>query len=358
MAAGGVAEPTVQATTLLFTTVTDTTLTLSWTNGDGATRIVLAKSGGAVDSDPVDETTYAADAAFGSGDQLGTGNYVLFNGSGNSVDVTGLTKNTTYHFRVFELNGGAGAENYFTDTASGNPASQLTEYEYLNIAGLVFSFASLGDGSQFDIDGGNAISVWRPEAQESGGAWTFEQSTGIHQPILGGSTAGVPDFDGSNDNFDLFDGGSPGAWTGGVMTIVAVAAQTVDADAFVHHVSDNAEAINLSAAGVINLRDRNVNTWVASVAKDTDSETIIAAAADISVLNNDVASFKRDSNAIVNDTATNMDANEFGIDTMGRQNTRTIAGNYYHLLLYDVKVTDAQLETIVTELNSIYSPSF
>ena len=54
----------------------------------------------------------------------GSGNYVVYSGSGNSVNLTGLLPETTYHFAVFEFNGSAGTENYLT--ASPATGSQQT----------------------------------------------------------------------------------------------------------------------------------------------------------------------------------------------------------------------------------------
>ncbi|MBP7830351.1 MAG: autotransporter-associated beta strand repeat-containing protein [Kiritimatiellae bacterium] len=119
-------EPTVQATTIVFSSFGTAGMTVGWTPGDGANRVVVAHAGAAVDDDPDDAATYAADANFGDGAEIGTGNYVVYNGSGNSVPVTGLSPDTVYHFRVYEYNGSGGSENYLTNSASGNPASRTT----------------------------------------------------------------------------------------------------------------------------------------------------------------------------------------------------------------------------------------
>ena len=120
------AEPTTQASGINFTSLGKSTITVNWTSGNGANRIVVAKEAAAVDSHPVDGTGYTANSVFGSGTQLGTGNYVVYGGSGSSVAVTGLKTNTTYHFRVYEYNGSGATLNYMTNTATANPASQAT----------------------------------------------------------------------------------------------------------------------------------------------------------------------------------------------------------------------------------------
>lgn len=125
---GGEALPTIQATDLIFSNVLSTSLTLSWTNGDGAGRIVVARASGAVNSNPVNDTDYTANAAFGSGDQIGTGNFVVYSGTGSTVNITGLSAGTEYHFRVYEFNGSAPIIRYLTDTATGNPASVVAAF--------------------------------------------------------------------------------------------------------------------------------------------------------------------------------------------------------------------------------------
>lgn len=97
--------PTVQATAATVVGTGTTTATVTWTRGNGGSVIVLMKAGSAVDSNPVNNTSYSASSAFGTGTQIGTGNRVIFLGAGTSVAVTALTAGTTYHVAVYELNG-------------------------------------------------------------------------------------------------------------------------------------------------------------------------------------------------------------------------------------------------------------
>lgn len=118
-------EPTTQTSSLAFTNVSTTGFTIGWTNGNGANRIVLVKATNAVDANPNDATAYTANTTFGSGPQIGVGNYVVFNGTGNSVNVTGLSANTVYHVAVYEFNGSSTAINYLTSTPLTGSGSSL-----------------------------------------------------------------------------------------------------------------------------------------------------------------------------------------------------------------------------------------
>jgi hypothetical protein len=116
-------EPT-QSTNVNFTGVLDRSMTITWTRGNGDGSIVLVKAGSAVDSAPVDGTAHNASTVFESGDELGTGNYVVLRADANEVTVTGLTASTDYWVAVYEYAGSGSAVNYQQDTpADGNQAT-------------------------------------------------------------------------------------------------------------------------------------------------------------------------------------------------------------------------------------------
>lgn len=125
-----VAEPTTQASAISVGTVNQTSLAnVTWTDGNGSGRLVVVKAGSAVDAFPVDGASYTANAAFGSGTEIGTGNFVVHSGSGPLATLSGLTRDVVYHFRAFEVNGSGGSENYLTNAAAGNPIQQPTMAE-------------------------------------------------------------------------------------------------------------------------------------------------------------------------------------------------------------------------------------
>ncbi|MCB0401570.1 MAG: lamin tail domain-containing protein [Flavobacteriales bacterium] len=97
-------EPTTNASTMVFSNMACFSMDLSWTSGNGANRIVVA-SAAPITGTPSDQTLYIANATFGLGSTIAANEYVVYNGSGNSVSVSGLSSSTMYYFAVFEYNG-------------------------------------------------------------------------------------------------------------------------------------------------------------------------------------------------------------------------------------------------------------
>jgi hypothetical protein len=121
-------EPVTQASAILFSNVGINSMTVSWTSGTGTNRIVVVKAGG-TPTIPTDGSTYSANSEYGLGGTIAANEFVLYNGSGNTVDVTGLTGSTSYTFKVFEYNGSAGTENYLTTSnAQTQSTTGLTYY--------------------------------------------------------------------------------------------------------------------------------------------------------------------------------------------------------------------------------------
>jgi autotransporter-associated beta strand protein len=119
-------EPDVQASNIVFSLVATNAMTVTWQNGNGDQRLVVVRGTNAVNADPVDNTSYTANTTYGSGSHLGNGNYVVYSGTGTSVNVQGLLAGQTYHFRVYEFIGTGGGQNYNTNTAVNNPRSADT----------------------------------------------------------------------------------------------------------------------------------------------------------------------------------------------------------------------------------------
>ncbi len=108
--------PTEAATGLGSSSVTNSSATISWTSGDGEKSLVIVRAGAAVSVTPVDETTYTANNTYGDGQDLGSGNFVVYADVSNTFSLQGLTGGTTYHVAVFPYSCSEGDEDYFTTT--------------------------------------------------------------------------------------------------------------------------------------------------------------------------------------------------------------------------------------------------
>jgi len=101
---GGCTPPTAQATNFTATNIQGNQATINWTRGNGDNVLVIARQGAAVDCNLIGATDFTANVEFGTGAQIGTGNYVVYNGTANNTTITGLTAGLAYHFAVYEYN--------------------------------------------------------------------------------------------------------------------------------------------------------------------------------------------------------------------------------------------------------------
>lgn len=97
---------------LTFSNLAMTTMSLSFVGGSGSNHLVLCKTS-AIATMPTNNTSYTASANYGSGSSIG-GAYVVYNGTGTSVDLTGLTANTNYYFAVIEQTGTGSSATFYT----------------------------------------------------------------------------------------------------------------------------------------------------------------------------------------------------------------------------------------------------
>jgi hypothetical protein len=97
--------PTIQAIIGSYTNnTTGDSVTVNWTRGNGDNVLIVGRLTSSTLSNPVSGTSYTANNTFGSGTQVSTGNFVVYNGAGTSVTVSGLTSLTSYSFTCYEYN--------------------------------------------------------------------------------------------------------------------------------------------------------------------------------------------------------------------------------------------------------------
>lgn len=167
---GAGSSPTVAATNASSSNVSFDSATLSWTNGDGARRLVLVKEGAPVDATLTDDGGYGANPRFGSGTEVGTGNFVVFGGNSSSVSVSGLAAETEYHFAVFEINGIPGQEKVLTATPATGSFTTTEAPVVWRIADGAFTFTK-DDYADWTLEANQdriAYNIWITRANRSG----------------------------------------------------------------------------------------------------------------------------------------------------------------------------------------------
>ncbi|MBK8584435.1 MAG: SBBP repeat-containing protein [Bacteroidia bacterium] len=183
------AQPVTQSTGLSFTPINCTDLHLSFTSGSGANRIIIARASLSVNVTPVDGNTYSASSVFGSGSDLGNGNYVIYNGSGNDLVLTGLTDGETYHVSIFEYNGLLATTNYLTSSPAIASGTSGTINLSINSTANVMC---VGDSILLSASGAS-IYAWSPGTDLSSTSgdtvFAFPNST-ITYTLTGSDSAG------------------------------------------------------------------------------------------------------------------------------------------------------------------------
>jgi regulation of enolase protein 1 (concanavalin A-like superfamily) len=88
-------------------------LNIAWTAGAGsAGSVVVVRQANPVTRQPLDGITYSGSNIYGSGDDLGEGNYVAYVGAGTSVTLTNVTPTIPYKVAVYSYTGAGAATLY------------------------------------------------------------------------------------------------------------------------------------------------------------------------------------------------------------------------------------------------------
>ncbi|PLW92095.1 MAG: hypothetical protein C0592_12695, partial [Marinilabiliales bacterium] len=215
--------PSTQASALSLTNYTGTSIDLSWTNGNGDRVIVLAKETSGTLTDPVKGVSYTANSVYGSGDEIGTGNFVVYDGTGTSVTVTGLTNGTDYDFMVYSYFSSGPCYNpneLFGSTACTPPS---TAPSGVSTSGITANSINL---SWTNGNGDRTLVVARPNG------------TAIVDPVSGTSytanaSYGYGDITGT-DNYVVYDG------TGTGVTVTSLVSNTTyDFAVYTYNSADN-----------------------------------------------------------------------------------------------------------------------
>lgn len=121
------AAPTTQAANVEFSQIYSSTLSITWDNGGSCDAYLVVGKYGANPTAPTSGISYSANSVFAVGDITGNSSYVVYRGTGTSVNVTGLEANKTYYFKVYQFNNTtADDEEYNISDEINNPNNQTT----------------------------------------------------------------------------------------------------------------------------------------------------------------------------------------------------------------------------------------
>lgn len=119
-----VIAPATQASALNFTNTLYTNVTANWTNGNGGRRLVIVSDSPTI-TDPVNASGQPAVVA--NAVYAGTGEQIVYDGTGTTVNVFGLNCNTTYYFKVYDyVRCGSGPYDFYYNVSTGTNASSVT----------------------------------------------------------------------------------------------------------------------------------------------------------------------------------------------------------------------------------------
>jgi subtilase family serine protease len=147
-------NPTVQSGNAFISSRSNSSINISWTKGDGANRLLIGRKDGPVNVEPQDLTNYSVSSTFGTR-EIGTGNFLLYGGTGTNINITNLEAGTNYHFALFEYNG-SNAKLYLRpgyqfalETFGERPTLQVSNATYSNVDFTSFNVAfTPGNGSR------------------------------------------------------------------------------------------------------------------------------------------------------------------------------------------------------------------
>lgn len=169
-----VSAPITPSSAISVSETTGNTAKLSWTKGNGAYRLMLIKKDAEVDANPLDLTNYYAHSAYGSGNQIGTGNYAVYKDVGNNLTISNLKANATYHVKIFEYNGYSGP---VYETAAAATASFTTQVRP-SVAPSNFKVSG-SDGNALDISWTNGNGRGRVIIMKQGSPVTAVPADGV-----------------------------------------------------------------------------------------------------------------------------------------------------------------------------------
>ncbi|MEP2611182.1 MAG: LamG-like jellyroll fold domain-containing protein [Cyclobacteriaceae bacterium] len=128
-----VVDPSIQASEIVVLPTSESSVQVSWSEGDGERRVVLVAEGSSGFPDTTGISYFYADPTYSFGEVTLNGFYAVYNGFDNETEINGLEPNIDYTVAVLETNGPIGFSKYSIDPSQPNnpvvfniPASTVT----------------------------------------------------------------------------------------------------------------------------------------------------------------------------------------------------------------------------------------
>ncbi len=185
------APPTTQASALVSTSVGQRSLSLSWTAGTGARRLVVISNAPIVDPVSGSGPANTANTVYS-----GSGQQIVLDGTGTSVSISGLTCGTTYYTAVYDYNrcGAADPFDYYYNVTPGTNVATLSTNSALAVP-LTEGFATTTApanwtttgwtiGSARGVTGNPGNNIFRNMYSTSTATGTF--TSAVHGPMAAG----------------------------------------------------------------------------------------------------------------------------------------------------------------------------
>lgn len=118
--------PTKNVSNISANVLSSGSLHLTWTNGNGNRRIILATERSSLSNYPIDGNNYTANVPYRGETDLGNETIVVYDGTGNNATITNLDPSKTYLITGFE---------YYKNKDTGyNEVYKLSNNEHLYIS--------------------------------------------------------------------------------------------------------------------------------------------------------------------------------------------------------------------------------
>jgi hypothetical protein len=148
------AEPSAQATSLVFSSVATTSFSTAFTAATGSPDgyIVIRSTSSSLSADPVDGTTYTA------GNSLGGGTVVSVGSTISGIANSSLSAGTTYYMYVFSYNNSGSNINYLTTSPLSSSTITLTgapttpTFSIINTTSFTVDWTATTGASSYGLD--------------------------------------------------------------------------------------------------------------------------------------------------------------------------------------------------------------